>query len=100
MLTPHNDKDTKAKCERTNTEIKLSEGFFVANKSSGEWSFVAKAAPEGPRDYNVQVSRLVASPAALVDWMAHLNEKAWFQPKKFFEFFTAFRAKNNLFNKM
>ena len=89
-----------AKCQRTDKEILLSDGFYIGAPSTGEWCFVCKDAPENPGDYPIAVSDLTKSPESLVDWMAHLNEKTWFNPKKFFEFFEDFRKKNQLYNSL
>lgn len=87
-------------CERTSKSLPVAEGFFVADVGSAEWSFVSKDAPEKHGDYNVAVASIVKSPEALVDWIAHLNEKTWFDSKKFADFFTGFRKANNLFNSL
>jgi len=87
-----------ARCERTGKRIPLREGFLVADASTGEWLFVSTNAPERAYDYDIQVASLVKSPEALVDWLAHLNEKSWFNPKKFFSYFERFRSDNDLYN--
>ena len=86
-----------AKCERTGNIIPIEDGFFVASPSTGEWQFVSVNAPEELGDYNVAVTRLIRSPAALVDWLAHLDEKTWFKPDLFFTFFTRLRKENKLY---
>ena len=86
------------KCSRTGKEIPLIEGFFVADPSNGSWSFVQESACEIVGDYNIPVSALISTPEAFVDWMAHINEKAWFDAKKFVDFFTKFRKVNQLYN--
>lgn len=91
---------TTAKCERTGNKIPLSEGFFVADHTCGEWSFVSTDAPEKHGDYNVPVDDICKSPEALVDWIAHLNEKSWFDAKKFADFFARFRKENNLYGSL
>lgn len=89
-----------ATCERTAKQVFLSDGFFVADPSTGEWSFVGVDAPERHGDYNVPVNDIIKSPEALVDWIAHLNEKTWFDPTKLADFFTRFRKANNLFSSL
>ncbi len=89
--------NAQAKCERTEKVIQLSEGAYVATPGTGEWAFIAKDAPEQASDYAIAVADLSKSPEALVDWVAHLNEKSWFDPKKLADFFTRFRKQNNLF---
>ena len=89
--------DKTATCERTGEKILLREGFFTANPASGEWVFISKTAPEEHGDYPVPASELVNSVESFVDWMAHLAEKTWFVPVKFFAFFTRFREANKLY---
>ena len=86
-----------AKCERTGHQILLSDGFLVANAGTGEWSFISLDAEEKSYDYHIAIAEFTKSPEALVDWMAHLNEKTWFKPTEFFDFFERFREDNNLF---
>ena len=70
----------------TGHKIPLGDGFFVADPSTGEWSFVSVDAPVRRGDYNLSVACIVKSPAALVDWIAQLNGKTWFDSKKFVDF--------------
>jgi hypothetical protein len=78
----------------------MSQGFFTGDPFSGEWSFTCVGAPQEGGEYNVPVAEIMKSPAALVDWIAHLNEKTWFDAKKFADFFTRFRKQNNLFGSL
>lgn len=89
-----------AKCERTGKIIPLSEGFFVADHTSGEWSFVSADAHEIHGDYPISVDDICKSPEAFVDWIAHLNEKTWFSANKFVAFFTRFRDENDLYGSL
>ncbi len=89
-----------AKCERTNEQILLSDGYLVCNASTGEWSFISIDAEGHNFDYEIQLDRIVNSPEALIDWMAHLQEKSWFNPIKFFQFFDRFRRENNLYGSL
>lgn len=89
-----------AVCERTGNKILLSDGAFVAAPGSGEWSFISINAPEQHGDYCIAVAQIAKSPEALVDWIAHLNEKPWFDAKKFADFFTRLRQANNLYQSM
>lgn len=86
-----------AKCERTGKEIPISDGFFVADFTTGEWSFTSAGSSEKYGDYDVPADDICKSPEALIDWMAHLNEKTWFDAKKFVGFFTRFREENNIY---
>lgn len=89
-----------AKCQQTGASIDLAAGFFVADVHTGVWGFVSKDAPDRMGEYWIQASELVRSPEALVDWLAHLYEKSWFDPVKFFEFMHAFRKENDLYMKL
>ena len=89
-----------ATCERTGQKVRLSDGFFTANPATGDWSFVSIGAPERPGDYNIEAALMVKSPEALVDWIAHLSEKSWFDPKKFCDFFARCRKANGLYGSL
>jgi hypothetical protein len=80
-----------ATCERTGKKFLIGDGFFVADKRTGEWSFVGRNASDGQYEYNITISELMASAESLSNTMAHLNETPWFKPQKFFDFFTRFR---------
>lgn len=88
-----------AKCERTGNVVLLTDGYFVAD-AEANWLFVCVDAPDNPGDYNIEVSSLIKSPEAFIDWMAHLREKTWFNADKFFKFFTQLRANNNLYHSL
>ena len=89
-----------AKCERTGNVIQIDDGFFTADPFSGGWEFICEAAPEKRAEYNIPVSDLIKSPEALCDWLAHISEKTWFDPAKFFDFFTRFREANGLYGSL
>lgn len=86
-----------ATCERTGKKTLLADGFFVVDTHTADWSFICVTAPKRAGDYSIPVEDLVESPEELVDWIANLNEKIWFDAKKFADFFTRFRKSNNLF---
>lgn len=86
-----------AKCQRTGKKIALIDGFFVCAMMNGDWRFVAADAEEGATEYHVKVSALVKDPATLIDWLATLNEKPWFDKIKFFDFITQLRKDNQIF---
>jgi len=89
-----------AKCERTGHQILLGDGFFTADPATGNWSFICIDAPEMLGEYNIHITELTKSPEAFCDWIAHLNEKTWFDANKFANFFTKFRLENNLFGSL
>lgn len=84
-----------AKCERSGEAIPLSEGCYVATPGNGEWSFIA-VEQEMHGDYCIPVSEMTKSPETFIHWMAHINQKPWFDGQKFAEFFTRFRRANAL----
>lgn len=63
--------------------------FFTCQ--DGKWLFVCLEAPEKFSDYHFEISEFFRSPTATVDWLAHLHEKAWFDPKDFLEMIHRFR---------
>ncbi len=89
-----------AKCERTGKHVPIDECYFTADPISGEWEFICKEAPKKAGEYNIAVAALIKTPEALCDWLAHLSEKTWFNPAKFFGFFHRFRKANNLFHSL
>jgi len=86
-----------AKCQRTGNKTPIIDGFFAADYTSGEWSFISSSAPGGVNEYWTAVEDICKSPEALIDWIAHLNEKTWFSPQKFTDFFSRFREENSLY---
>ena len=88
---------TTAVCEHTKERILLYDGCYVGNCKTGEWMFCSNKDADALGQYSIRVTELSERPEALLDWMAHLNEKAWFDPKKFFTFFKRFRKENSLY---
>jgi hypothetical protein len=58
-----------------------AEHFTCRN---GRWLFVSTEAEELGDEYHFEIDDFFKSPASTVDWLAHLNEKGWFEPKEFF----------------
>lgn len=87
---------TLVTCDRTGKSIPLEEGFIVARPDTGEWSFLCADAPEKLGDYSIPIRKMVSSPEELIDWLAHLSEKAWFQEDKFFSLFKRLRNRPHL----
>ena len=75
----------------TGEQALLREGFFTANQVSGEWKFASNTEPKKRGEYSIAVSDLIKSPESLCDWLAHISEKNWFDPVKFFAFFRRYR---------
>ena len=73
-------------CERTKKQIPLSEGLFVANTETGQWSFISKDAPEKSNDYDIAIDKLVMNPDKFVEWVSHLYDKKWFKAEPFIKF--------------
>ena len=93
-------KSATARCERSGRELLLSDGAFVANTSSRQWYFVAADEVRAEGEYPVPVSALLKSPETFIDWMAHLQEKPWFDGPSFLEFFSRLRRHANVFRSM
>jgi hypothetical protein len=62
----------------------------------GKWMFVSTEAPEDDAEYHFKIERFFASPAATVDWLAHLSEKRWFDAEDFVGMMRRFRASTEL----
>jgi|SRR5450759_2731570 hypothetical protein len=75
----------------TGKQFLLRDGFFTANQASGEWKFTSKTTPKKRSEYHISVSDLIKSPESLCEWLAHISEKTWFDPVKFFAFFRRYR---------
>jgi hypothetical protein len=57
----------------------------------GKWMFVSTDAPEDVNEYHFPIAYFFQSPSATIDWLAHLNEKSWFDPKSFCDMIDRFR---------
>lgn len=66
---------TTAVCEHTKKSILLYDGCYVGNYKTGEWMFCSNKAADALGQYSIRVTELSERPEALLDWMAHLNEK-------------------------
>ena len=58
---------------------------------NGKWLFVSTQAPEDWDEYHFKIADFFKTPAATVDWLAHLSEKAWFNPADFLAMMHRFR---------
>lgn len=86
---------TTAKDERSGREIKLTDGLFIANVSTGEWQFADTSGEED--DYAVVFTEdFLDSPASFVSSMANLSREHWFDAEKFFDFFERFQEENKI----
>ena len=71
-------------CEICGKDLNLLAGYFSCpDVNSGEWQVTCGDCPDG--FYNFSVQSFFESPKATVNWLAHLHEKRWFKPDKFFE---------------
>jgi hypothetical protein len=68
-----------------------SEIKSIQPKPVGNWMFVSLEAPEKPTDYHFEIKDFFKSPASTIDWLAHLNEKAWFDANDFCDMMHRFR---------
>lgn len=80
-----------AKCERTGKTIPISEGFFVATPSTGEWSFICADAPEELGDYPVKVEEFCKTSSTIFEWIEDLERLTWFKAEKLYDFCDRFR---------
>lgn len=67
------------------------KGYFSCpDLEEGEWQFICTDCPDG--EYNFSTLTFFESPRATVNWLAHLHEKRWFDPSKFFDFMQRLRS--------
>jgi len=90
----------KARSDHSGKEIPLSDGVFVASVATSQWYFVATDEVKAEGEYAVPVSALLKSPEAFIDWMAHLQEKPWFDGASFLEFFMRLRSRAHIYGAM
>jgi hypothetical protein len=74
------------------SELSMEDYFPVGN-----WIFVSEASPEQMTDYCFEIADFFKSPAATVDWLAHLAEKAWFDADDFLSMIHRFREATGSF---
>jgi hypothetical protein len=63
----------------------------------GKWFFVSTEAPEDWNEYHFEIDRFFCSPASIVDWLAHLSEKSWFDAADFCTMIHRFRKATGSF---
>jgi hypothetical protein len=85
-------------CDQCGKKLDLLKGWIsCSNKDAAEWAFVCKSCPEG--FYDIAASRFFRSTESMIDWLAHLKEKNWFDPRKFFEFMHRLRANGSFYGR-
>jgi len=85
-------------CEICGKELAFLDGYFSCSDiDNGGWQFICLNCPDG--EYNFSTMAFFESPRATVNWLAHLSEKAWFKPEKFFDFMERLRANGNFYFK-
>ena len=62
------------------------------------WVFVGNCTSDSER-YYIEFKRLFRSPAATVDWLAHMHEKNWMDWDSFMDMLTRFRQATESFGK-
>ena len=80
-------------CEVCHHEPATSFSWF--NKAD-EWKYCGDCGKE-TETYYISFTRFFRSPAATVDWLAHLSEKNWFKPADFLKMLHRFRAATESF---
>lgn len=75
-------------------KAKTANSFVVIgdkdDSTTWQWQFSCGCVPDN-EIYRVEHSRIFASPAGTVDWLAHLHEKTWMNWKDFMDMMTRFR---------
>lgn len=80
------------RCEECGTQLAtLDDVFLVHRRSTGEWT-IECSRHEDLSSYDVAGARFFCGGFELVDMLAHLSEKAWFEPQAFFECFVRLRS--------
>lgn len=82
------------KCERTGKEILLHEGFFVADRSTGKWSFECSEDSGKYDEYHIPVRDICNTHGSIDDWIEQLKEKSWFKPEELHKVFNRILNRN------
>jgi len=84
-------KEYLLQCEICGKDLELMNGYFACfDVEAATWQFVCSDCPD--LKYDFSVARFFGSPRETIDCLAHLQEKRWFKPDKFFEFMERLRA--------
>ena len=82
----------KLKCSDLGVYEKIDTGYLVSNFDN-QWRFVsAKSVKEFEGEYAIPVKDL-QNGTQVIDWLAHLGQKPWFDHVAFFEAMIDFRNK-------
>lgn len=72
---------------------------FKKRGSGASWMWVCSS-DDCPDGYIVEFARFFNSPAATVDWLAHLADKSWFDANKFCKMMERFRDETKCYNQV
>lgn len=87
---------SKPSCEVCNSQTAQN---FTCERLTSEWRFLCNSCSDlVPDSYPVELARFFETPAATVDWIAHLSEKSWMNQKIFADMMVRFRAATDSFN--
>lgn len=78
----------KPMCEACGDEIATS---FSCSYEPHRWRFTGECTSKDEM-YYVEFERFFHSPATIVDWMAHMQEKRWFDAVDFFKMMERLRG--------
>jgi hypothetical protein len=71
-------------CDLCQQPTHLLEGYLSCpDPDSAEWHFVCPTCPGEFYDFAAHL--FLQSPGLMARWLAHLREKEWFDPQKFYE---------------
>lgn len=82
-------------CNFTKKKILLQDALLAADATNGEWFVCCQTEADKKQEngfYVLKFSLLIKTPEEFIDSMALLNRKPWFDPQKFFNFFSKVRA--------
>lgn len=68
--------DKIPKCEACGQNEAISFSYFAEGMNDGTWRYTCACTTDS-ETYFVMIKDFFATPAATVDWLAHLGEKTW-----------------------
>lgn len=75
-----------AKCDVTGQPVSLNDGVLVVNRETGEWYFCSQEGEQQvPNKSSFPPVDRAFDQEGLIDLLANLGEKPWFDPARFFQ---------------
>ncbi|WP_193085972.1 hypothetical protein [Halomonas sp. FME65] len=74
------------KCDVTGQPVSLNDGVLVVNRETGQWYFCSQEGEEQvPNKSSFPPVDRVVDQEGLIDLLAYLGNKPWFDPARFFQ---------------